>query len=409
MPQPTNTTKATGITPTIMPVFTQTPNKRQVTATVLQTSPTQEIPIAQGWLVFQILLKDGTIALATTRADGEGYQLLFSSYRYFPEEPKWSPDGEWIAYSIGGFTQTYPNFNNIYLMHPDGTDNHRLTDTMDFKDYTWLPNSQDLIYGSRTYFPYNSDGRKEVSWNGLKLVNIKTGGVGKYLPMESAIWSPLLSPDGTKLAFLSPQKDQSGFELMIMNVENSLIGSVSNLEVMGFDWSPDGKELIISVDDSGCQSIYILSADGASLKKLTDMKMEQIHPSWSPDGEWISFVAVPTCGQGSGKIYFIRPDGSGLHELVTQSGHSSNPDWFPYPQINVGNKYAITESGDGQKLRVNASQDGEILKILKKGNKILIVEGPKQINEQLWWYVRLLENNLEGWILEVPGWYNEQR
>ncbi len=53
--------------------------------------------------------------------------------------PVWSPDGQWIAWSIG----TFPPSNELWLMKPDGTGAHMLAYG---GDPSWSPDSRQLVY-----------------------------------------------------------------------------------------------------------------------------------------------------------------------------------------------------------------------------------------------------------------------
>ena len=53
--------------------------------------------------------------------------------------PAWSPDGKWIAWSIG----TFPPSNELWIMKSDGTEAHKLTYG---GEPSWSPDSRRIVY-----------------------------------------------------------------------------------------------------------------------------------------------------------------------------------------------------------------------------------------------------------------------
>ena len=66
-----------------------------------------------------------------------------------------------------------------------------------------------------------------------------------------------------------------------------------------------------------------------------------------------------------------------------------SPAVFPLPALQPGKSYTITESGDGLNLRRSPALSGEVIKKLKEGDEIQVLEGPVEADENLWWRVRL--------------------
>ena len=46
----------------------------------------------------------------------------------------------------------------------------------------------------------------------------------------------------------------------------------------------------------------------------------------------------------------------------------------------------------------------EISRRLHAGEWFTVIDGPKIADDQVWWNVKI-EDNTEGWIVEMPGWY----
>src|SRR5678816_3179585 len=55
-------------------------------------------------------------------------------------------------------------------------------------------------------------------------------------------------------------------------------------------WSPDGKELAFSREETGLRSIFIKDLSSGDERRITNSKFDDIQASWSPDGRTILFV-----------------------------------------------------------------------------------------------------------------------
>jgi Tol biopolymer transport system component len=132
--------------------------------------------------------------------------------------------------------------------------------------------------------------------------------------------------NGNGLSTIRPD----GSDLRLVHNQYELIPFVS--------WSPDGRRLVYS---SGTQ-IGIAEADGSGFWSITGSGPDNVpnmHPDWSPDGEWIAFISErslreipepPIQGMRYGDLFIMRPDGTDARNLSPALPfHSSSPDWSP--------------------------------------------------------------------------------
>ncbi len=91
------------------------------------------------------------------------------------------------------------------------------------------------------------------------------------------------------------------------------------------DWAPGGRELVfVSETSDGIGDLFIVAANGTSLRRLTSDPARYENPAWAPGGRWIAFEK----GKGDNwGLYLIRPDGSDLQRV---EGHNLfHPSWSP--------------------------------------------------------------------------------
>lgn len=110
-------------------------------------------------------------------------------------------------------------------------------------------------------------------------------------------------------------------------------------------WSPDGTKIAFISNRDYLFSLYVMNADGSNAQLVTDKVLDPAEPAWSPDGGKIAFSAGVRATVGMAKpsidIYVINVDGSGLEKLTKDSGFNVNPAWSP-----DGKQIAFTSNRD---------------------------------------------------------------
>ncbi len=125
-------------------------------------------------------------------------------------------------------------------------------------------------------------------------------------------------------------------------------------------WSPNGREIAYG---KNMNAIGIVGADGSHLREIDHNYCGgEDYPTWSPDGTKIAFVAQNPCAARSG-VYVINADGTGARLLV-QGG--SQPAWSPdgrrvafarFQTESLGAIYVINVDGSGLRRLTNPRLD----------------------------------------------------
>jgi tetratricopeptide (TPR) repeat protein len=79
------------------------------------------------------------------------------------------------------------------------------------------------------------------------------------------------------------------------------------------DWSPDGKRLAFVSPRSGSQSIWILEVGSGRLMQLTDNQGLDAAPTWAPDGRSLAFISNRG---GSWAIWLVAANGGQPSQLL---------------------------------------------------------------------------------------------
>lgn len=181
----------------------------------------------------------------------------------------------------------------------------------------------------KTYLPQIRDHEKPEAF-ARRLTNAQKG-------LSSFFLAPALSPDGSLVTYLT---DASLYNDLYL--ASALDGSVQRRLVKGerreefeslrflnasFDFSPDGKRIVLAAKAGAWDNIYLIDAGNGDVKKRIRFELDGIvNPSFSPDGEWIVFAGLDG---GRSDLFRCRVDGSGLERLTEDRFLNMSPRYSP--------------------------------------------------------------------------------
>ncbi|WP_433887625.1 TolB family protein [Streptomyces sp. CA-111067] len=264
----------------------------------------------QGRLVItQKQLGPAKSSIVTMNPDGSGQQLVFDTANTSLDQtlvaqglagafrPAWSPDGEWIAFGLGGWFQERAVMTAAVMrVRSDGSAYEALTDN-----------------STNSGFPsYSADGNRIVYrvWgqqNGLRILDLTTGST------------------------------------------NVLTTESDNLP----DWSPDGSLILFTRKTSPTNfDICTIKPDGSGLRILTSSGANDGHAVWNHDGSILynsgmygfreEAALYDDTFQPYGQIFSMNADGTGKKMLTDSQWEDSMPLYLPQALLTGG-----SSGGDG--------------------------------------------------------------
>ena len=175
-------------------------------------------------------------------------------------------------------------------------------------------------------------------------------GVTPKALIASTRWdsNPDISPDGSKIAYVSDKSGSYEVWTSDANGENSvqltnLGGPLASMP----KWSPDGSKIAFVTWQAGAADIFTIESAGGTPQPVVTSEAEDIAPSWSADGRHLYFssnrnngyqiwktdlthdsepVQVTSIGglsafesDDGGAIYFVRPNEPGIWKIDNEA------------------------------------------------------------------------------------------
>ena len=306
----------------------------------------------RGWRIARISTRNGVREELTLPSPG-----TLGDYN-----PTVSPDGSRIAFirGINGAT------SDLYTIPIGGGTPSRVTwDNQDLVGVDWSADSRSLVYasdraGGYTIWQAGLDGTAPqlVVGGAAKLKHpsvARTSGRVTYeswfyeinlwetpivdrLDLEADLtptlrpvvqtsdqWnhSPDLSPDGSRVAFISTRS--GGAELWVADRNGANARQMTTFGrayLRPPRWSPDGSRILVSASVNGRLDLYVVDAATATLTRLTDDDDDEIAPSWAHDGNAVMFGARRA---GTWQVMRLTLADRSRQQLTIDGGYAAQP------------------------------------------------------------------------------------
>jgi len=217
----------------------------------------------------------------------------------------------------------------IWVMKPDGTDKHQLTNsTSNVFDPAWSPDGRTLAFSASGSVGLQND-IYLIDSDGSNQRDISNS-------TDSSDVQPAWSPDGKRIVFVEDNMDGTS-KIVRMNADGSDQHKLTSDDATNLHpaWSPDGSTIVFESNRGDSFDLWAMDRDGANKHQVTNTPdIQEENASWAPDGSRIAFDACqsasyPCPGSPNYEIYTVRPDGSDTTRITFQAGIDANPCFAP--------------------------------------------------------------------------------
>lgn len=217
--------------------------------------------------------------------------------------------------------------------------------------------------------------------------------------------APAWSPDRTRIAF-EARRDEKNSEIYVMTADGKNLVRLTLNRWFSSDpsWSPDGRKIAFESERVGNWEIgkirkleiYVMAPDGNNHVRLTNNSGVDRDPSWSPDGRKIAFTSGRR-GRANPQIHVMASNGNGPARLTRSPKADSSPSWSPN-----GRKIAFSSKRDG---------NGEIYVINANGkNLVRLTRHPEDDHSPGWSpdgrkiaFASVRDGNWEIYVMNADG------
>ena len=146
------------------------------------------------------------------------------------------------------------------------------------------------------------------------------------LRSREPIISPVWSPDGTRLAYVSFENKKpvvyvhslaTGQRIVVANFKGSNSAPA---------WSPDGRRLAVVLSKEGGSQIFMVNADGTGVQRVTYGNSINTEPVFAPDGQSLYFTSDRG---GSPQIYRSGVNGGDAQRVTFEGTYNVTPRISP--------------------------------------------------------------------------------
>ena len=205
----------------------------------------------------------------------------------------------------------------LYIVGMDGKDLRKVTGNRSFNLFPrWSPDGQWLAYTSfRTGVPV------------VYLRNVLTGAEKEVIRFGGSKAPGGFSPDGVWLyAGVSRSGNSDIYRVRVVGGAPEKVVDGWGLEVSPSP-SPDGRRIAFVSDRGGSPQIYVKTVGVTGETRITSGSGYATSPSWSPAGDRIAYTVR---SGGRFIVATVAPDGSGFREVASEpDGDCEDPSFSP--------------------------------------------------------------------------------
>lgn len=271
-------------------------------------------------------------------------------------DPAVSSDGQLLAFTRSPSAVT----SDIYVMPLSGGEPRRLTSmNQPVRGIAWAEDDQFIVFSSERDATAGRGGLWRVQSGGSSAEpqTEPVSGTGHQAAL------PSISRHGRVLVYQESFQDSNIWRIPLNSRDDPAPVISSTREEVMPDFSPDGKQIAFCSNRSGHWEIWTANADGANQRQLTHFGGAAAGaPRWSANGRSIAFVHHNL--EGSSDVYVMTAEGGSIRRLTTHPARDERPSWS---RSGTEVYFHSNRTGDFEVWKVSADDPRQTVQVTSGG------------------------------------------
>jgi TolB protein len=271
-------------------------------------------------IVFSHYTNNGVLEeLYSVPATGGAPTQLTSTPDISERGPSWAPDGLRIVLLRNDVAGAV---DGLWVVTASGASPSPVPGTAGACDPAWSPD------GTRIAFSMPARDQREIY-----VVNTNGTGLARLTFNPADDGAPAWSPDSNSLVF--SREDANGYSSLVQVSVASPAETALTAPGVTRDDSPDwsrGGDIVFSRAASVASTahLFVIHFDGSGLHQITSSRLNDRTPSWSPDSRRLVFSRGTSDDLDPEQLFTAYADGSGQTQLTFGAVHDIQADWGPF-------------------------------------------------------------------------------
>jgi dipeptidyl aminopeptidase/acylaminoacyl peptidase len=264
--------------------------------------------------------------------------LLPLTYGGSEEDPQWSPDGKWIAFTSdralpgedasaeGDSSSESAKAERIWIISATGGEALPLySEKLDTHTFAWSPDSSSIYFSVTEPLTHEQEDTKQDQWQDvIRWREQNRGDLLLSIPVAPALARATATPLPDSSAAAKTAKGRSDTIPSSKLPQGAVTVAKNNQAIEEIAPKPDGKTIAFltgpthrRTENPADYEVFLVPVAGGEVRQLTHNQALESNLSWAPDGRWLYFTVPAAAGSLEGAYRDVQ---GRLYRMTSESG-----------------------------------------------------------------------------------------